>query len=95
MNYFFCPFPKSRTVFGQQLLKIAPKGPEKWGFQAYFSQNQIASSRLRTSSEANKWLIISHVRRLKRVSGYSQSDNFRTVPDHSFFEECFINPYKI
>ena len=52
MNYFFCPFPKSRTVFGQQLLKIAPKGPEKWGFQAYFSQNQIASSRQCTKSQA-------------------------------------------
>lgn len=52
MNYFFCPYPKSRTVFGQQLLKIAPKGPEKWGFQAYFSQNQIASSRQCTKSQA-------------------------------------------
>ena len=95
MNYFFCPFPKSRTVFGQQRLKIAPKGPEKWGFQAYFSQNQIASSRPLVEILRRKWLSFSHVSIIKSVSGYSQSDSFRTAPDHPFSKECFINPYKI
>ena len=95
MNYFFCPFPKSRTVFGQQLLKIAPKGPEKWGFQAYFSQNQIASSRQFVETLRRKWLCISHVSGKNRGSDNSESDRYRTASDPHIFEKCFINPYKI
>ena len=95
MNYFFCLYPKSRTVFGQQRLKSEPKVLEKSGFQAFFQPNQIASSRQRTKSEAIKWLIFSHVSKEKSVSGNSQSDRFRTAPDHSFSKESFINPYKI
>ena len=52
MNYFFCLYPKSRTVFGQQRLKFEPKVLEKSGFQAFFQPNQIASSRQRTMPEA-------------------------------------------
>ena len=95
MNYFFCLYPKSRTVFGQHRLKFESKVLEKSGFQAFFQPNQIASSRPMVELLCRKWLSFSHVSKEKSVSGNSQSDRFRTAPDHSFFKESFINPYKI
>ena len=95
MNYFFCLYAKSRTVFGQRRSFLTKKTPEKPLFWGFFQPNQIASSRQFVETLRRKWLGISHVSGKYRGSDNSKSDRYRTASDPHIFEKCFINPYKI